>query len=180
MPDLRSCNEGFTQGSFDFSGYETTVKQNPNDTVRFYESLDQATNEISAISNTQHYVAYTTPKTIFVRIDNENCYSITSFLLTTKNCPPTVYNYISANNDSVNDHFAIDGLRDIFINYRIEIYNRWGKLVWTGNNNSEDWDGHVKDGFDISKAPDGTYFYLIFLNDKDYPEPLKGFLYLNH
>jgi gliding motility-associated-like protein len=180
LPNLLSCNEGFTQGTFDFSTYEATVKQNPNDKVYFYESLENAANEVSPIFETSQYVATTTPKTIFVRIINENCYSITSFLLTTRNCPPTVYNYISANNDSVNDSFVIDGLRNIFPNYRIEIYSRWGRLIWTGNKNTENWDGHVRDGFDGTKAPDGTYFYLIYLNDKDYPEPLKGFLYLNH
>ncbi|WP_162127626.1 gliding motility-associated C-terminal domain-containing protein [Flavobacterium phycosphaerae] len=180
LPNLLSCNEGLTQGTFDFSAYETSVKQSPNDTVHFYESLEDAANEVNAVSDAYHYVATTTPKTIFVRIDNENCYSITSFLVTTRNCPPTVYNYISANNDSVNDSFVIDGLKNIFLNYKIEIYNRWGRLIWTGNKDSENWSGYAREGFDSTKAPDGTYFYLIYLNDKDYPEPLKGFLYLNH
>lgn len=180
LPNLLSCNEGFSQGSFDFSGYEETVKQNPNDTVSFYESLQDAANEVNAILDAFHYVAAVTPKTIFVRINNENCYSITSFLLNTRNCPPTVYNYISANNDSVNDNFVIDGLKNIFLNYKIEIYSRWGRLIWTGNKDSDNWDGYVKDGFNSTKAPDGTYFYFLYLNDKDYPEPLKGFLYLNH
>jgi len=76
--------------------------------------------------------------------------------------------------------FFIDGLRNIFLNYRIEIYNRWGRLIWTGNQQTEDWNGYVKDGFETTKAPDGTYYYLLFLNDKDYPQPLNGFLYLNH
>lgn len=180
LPNLLSCNEGFTQGSFDFSSYEAAVKQNPNDKVYFYESLENAANEVSPIFETSQYVATTTPKTIFVRIINENCYSITSFLLTTRNCPPTVYNYISANNDSVNDDFMIDGLKNIFLNYKIEIYSRWGRLIWTGNKDSENWNGRIKDGFYGGEAPDGTYFYLIYLNDKDYPEPLQGFLYLNH
>jgi len=180
VPDLQSCNEGFTQGSFDFSIYSDFIRQNTTDSVTFYESLDNAANEINPILNTAHYVATTTPMTIFVRISNENCYSLTSFLLTTRNCPPTVYNYISANNDSVNDSFVIDGIKNIFPNYRIEIYNRWGRLIWTGNKDSDNWNGYVREGFDGTKAPDGTYFYLIYLNDKDYPEPLKGFLYLNH
>ena len=98
----------------------------------------------------------------------------------TKNCPPTVYNYSSANNDTVNDIFIIDGLRDIYLDFQIEIYNRWGKLVWTGNQNTEDWNGFVKEGVGLKKATDGTYFYLLFLNDKDYPQPLNGFLYINH
>jgi gliding motility-associated-like protein len=180
LPNLLSCNEGLSQGSFNFSGHEELVKQNPADTVNFYESLQDAANEVNAILDAFNYVATATPKTIFVRVNNENCYSITSFLLTTRNCPPTVYNYISANNDMVNDSFVIDGLKNIFLNYKIEIYNRWGRLIWTGNNDTENWNGNIKDGFYGGEAPDGTYFYLIYLNDKDYPEPLKGFLYLNH
>ena len=116
-----------------------------------------------------NYIALTTPKEIFVRIDNANCYAITSFILNTKNCPPTVYNYISANNDGQNDVFFIEGLRNIFLDYKIEIYSRWGRLLWTGNQNDPDWNGYVKDGIDQRKAPDGTYFYFIFLNDPDYP-----------
>lgn len=180
LESITSCNEGFTKGTFDFSSYEEIVKTNPTDTVRFFESFENATNISNQILIPSNYEANATPKEIFVRIDNENCYNITSFQLLTKNCPPTVYNYISANNDSVNDVFSIEGLRDIFLKYEIEIYNRWGKLIWTGNQNSEDWNGYVKEGINLKKATDGTYFYLLFLNDKNYPKPLTGFLYINH
>jgi gliding motility-associated-like protein len=175
-----ACNEGFTKGTFDFSNYEELIKTNPDDNVNFFESFENASDNVSPILIPSNYVANTTPKEIFVRLENENCFSITSFFLETKNCPPTVYNYISANEDTLNDVFTIEGLRDIFLNYKIEIYNRWGKLLWTGNQNTEDWNGYVKDGISIKKAADGTYFYLLFLNDADYPKPLTGFLYLNH
>ena len=69
------------------------------------------------------------------------------FLLTTKNCPPTVYNYISANDDPYNETFFIKGLRDVFINFKIEIYNRWGRMVWKGTNNDADWNGFSNKGF---------------------------------
>jgi gliding motility-associated-like protein len=180
LESLISCNEGFTRGTFDFSSYEELVKTNSNDTVQFYETIENATNGVNPILNTTNYVAIATPKEIFIRIDNENCFSITSFLLTTRNCPPTVYNYISANNDTYNDNLTIDGLYDIFLDFKIEIYNRWGRLIWIGNQNTDKWTGQVKDGIGSENAPDGTYFYLLFLNDIDYPEPLKGFLYLNH
>ena len=180
LESLISCNEGFTKGTFDFSSYEELVKTNSNDTVQFYETIENATNGVNPILNTTNYVAIATPKEIFIRIDNENCFSITSFLLTTRNCPPTVYNYISANNDTYNDNLTIDGLYDIFLDFKIEIYNRWGRLIWIGNQNTDKWTGQVKDGIGSENAPDGTYFYLLFLNDIDYPEPLKGFLYLNH
>ena len=180
LENLLACNEGFTRGTFDFSSYEDLVKTNPEDTVRFYETFENANADVNPIFNTSNYVATTTPKEIFVRVSNQNCFSITSFLLTTRNCPPTVYNFVSANTDSYNDTFTIGGLRDIFLNFNLEIYSRWGRLLWTGNQNTEDWDGYVKDGVGSKNAPDGTYFYLLFLNDIDYPEPLQGFLYLNH
>ena len=179
LEDLIVCNEGLTRGTFDFSNYEELVKTNPDFTVQFYENQEDANLQINEIWNTNNYIATTTPKEIFVRINDDFCFTTTSFFLKTRNCPPTVYNYISANNDAVNDTFFIDGLRDIFLDFKIEIYNRWGKLVWTGNQNTEEWNGYIKDGFSIKKAPDGTYFYLLFLNDVDYPEPLKGFLYIN-
>src|SRR5690606_32947384 len=122
------------------------------------------------------------PATIFVRVDDDDCYALTSFMLNTRNCPPIVYNYVSVNNDVVNDFFHIDGLRNIFLNNKIEVYNRWGALVWSGDNNSPEWDGIATKGivFPDGKIPDGTYFYVLHLNDPDYSEPLKGFLYLTH
>jgi gliding motility-associated-like protein len=178
LPNLISCNEGFTQATFDFSSYEDIVKVNITDEVRFYDSLFDAQNTQNAIIDPINYVASQTPKDIFVRIDNENCNAITSFTLNSKNCPPTVYNFVSANNDSVNDTFFIKGLRNIFLNFKLEVYNRWGRLVWTGNQHTEDWDGFVKEGFSIKTATEGTFFYLLYLNDSDYPEVLKGFLYI--
>jgi gliding motility-associated-like protein len=179
LSNMVTCNEGFNKATFNLTLYEPIVKQNPADTVTFYENYDNASNAVGTILDPYFYVA-TTPKEIFIRIDNENCFSITSFLLTTRNCPPTVYNYISANNDTYNDNLTIDGLYDIFLDFKIEIYNRWGRLIWIGNQNTDKWTGQVKDGIGSENAPDGTYFYLLFLNDIDYPEPLKGFLYLNH
>ena len=66
------------------------------------------------------------------------------------------------------------------MNHKISIYNRWGKLVWTGNNNSNEWDGFANNGLliDDNQVPSGTYYYVIELNDPNYTEPLTGYLYL--
>ena len=121
--------------------YDDLVKVNFNDTVTFYETLEDAEQKTNPIITPSNYKATSTPKEIFIRIENDNCYTTTSFILTTKNCPPVVYNYISANGDNVNPVFFVEGLRDVFLNFEIEIYNRWGQLVWTGNNSTPDWDG---------------------------------------
>ena len=180
LQDLISCNLGFTKAVFDFSHYETSVTTEENQTVAFYNSFEEATNEINPIVATTNYEAITTPKEIFVRIENEHCYSITSFNLFTRNCPPIVYNAVSANNDGANDGFYIEGLRDIFVNFKIEIYNRWGKHLWTGTQEKPDWNGNVSEGIGNQKAPAGTYFYVLYLNDADYPKPLTGYLYLTY
>ncbi len=180
LPTLEACNEGLTQGTFNFSGHADLVKTDATHTVDFYESMTEAVNEENPILNTTNYLANATPKEIFVRIDNGNCYSITSFVLTVRNCPPTVYNFISANQDGLNDAFTVKGLDNIFMDYRIEIYNRWGKLIWTGNQTSNKWDGTAKEGLGTKNVPDGTYYYVIYLNDSDYPEPLTGYVYIVH
>lgn len=180
LENVVSCNLGLTKGVFDFSKYEELIKQNPTDKVSFYPSntdLEKGTNRIMDLSN---YNAETSPQAIFVKVDNGICFNTTSFLLTTKKCPPTVYNFVSPNDDGENDTFTIKGLRDVFLDFELNIYNRWGALIWTGNNNSPDWDGYATKGllYDNSKVPDGTYFYVLSLNDTEYPTPLSGYLYV--
>jgi gliding motility-associated-like protein len=178
LEDIRNCNLGLTRGIFDFSNYENLIKTDPNDIVSFFESNSNAIEAVYPILNTSSYEAQTTPKEIFVRIENINCYSISSFNLTTRNCPPTIYNAVSADSDGFNDTFFIDGLRDVFVDFKLEIYNRWGKHLWTGTNNKEDWDGIVPNGIGGEKAPAGTYFYILYLNDPDFPVPMIGYLYI--
>ncbi len=181
LPPLESCNLGFTSGLFDFSGYDDLVRSDPSHEVSYFESMEDAEANVNEILNITNYQAASTPKTIYVRVENESCFSVGTFELIVRNCPPTVYNYVSANNDGTNDIFFIDGLRNIFVNFELEVYNRWGRLIWDGDNNSEDWDGHTTKGIRIggSDAPDGTYYYILYLNDPDYREPLVGYLYLN-
>ena len=180
LSNIENCNEGLGSGTFDFSDYERVVKVNPNDVVEFYLNQTDAENAVNPIFNPSNFKAATTPKPIFIRISNKNCSSITSFLLTTKICPPQVFNFISPNNDGRNDTFLVEGLRDVFLNFKTSIYNRWGTLVWTGNNNTSDWDGFANKGIllDDQSIPTGTYYYIIELNEVDYPNPLTGFLYL--
>lgn len=180
LDPITVCTTGFDQGVFDFSHYEELVKVNPNDTVHFYENEQDAITGTNPINNITAYEAQA-PKEIFVTLHNEVCEnSHTSFMLYTRKCPPKVYNFISANNDSYNDSFHIIGLKNVFPQHEIFIYNRWGKLLWKGNNDSENWKGEALFGvrFNGSVVPDGTYYYVIYLNDPDYPEPLVGHVYL--
>lgn len=177
---LKTCNEGLGSGTFDLSGYESSLKQNPNDLVTFFSSLSDLMNNSNPINNLSSYTVPTTPSNVFVKVDNGECFQIGTLLLRTIKCKPIVYNYVSANNDGINDSFTIKGLRNVFTNFKLEVYNRWGELVWVGNNDTPNWDGTATNGIilDNSQITDGTYFYSLELNDPDYPEPLYGYLFL--
>ena len=184
LPQLNSlqvCNEGFSQGTFSLVSTATQLQQAGTNTVLFYPSQADWIAQANAISNWSNYTAVA-PTTLFAEVSNGRCYQTAPLDLLVKNCPPRVYNYVSANEDTYNDSFKIDYLRNIFLHYTIDIYNRWGTKVWTGSAETADWDGTSNTNLVIGSTnlPDGTYFYVINLNDADNPAPLTGFVYLTH
>jgi large repetitive protein len=62
---------------------------------------------------------------------------------------------------------------------RIEIYNRWGQLVFEAKPYLNDWDGTAQGGLKMGgdKLPVGTYLYILHLGDGS--SIYKGTIYLN-
>lgn len=179
--DITACDTGLGLAVFDFSEYAESLKNTPNETVTFYTSQQLAEQGTDNIYNTSTYKTEQNPERIYVRIDNGTCFTIGSFLLLPKKCKPVTYNYITPNGDNVNDTFFIEGLRNIFLNFTLKIYNRWGNLVWTGDHNKEDWNGiatEQKVGQEGTTVPNSTYYFVLELNDPDYPEPIVGWIYV--
>ena len=79
-----------------------------------------------------------------------------------------IFNAFSPNGDSKNDVFFIESL-DFFPNTSVAIYNRWGNSIYSSKNYKNDWDGT----FDGGTAPDGTYFYIVRLQNG---ETFNGYL----
>jgi gliding motility-associated-like protein len=73
------------------------------------------------------------------------------------------------NGDGTNDLWIIDFL-DLFPNVTVEIYNRWGDQLFESVGYNTPWDGK----YGNSPVPVGTYYYVINLNDPDFPEPITG------
>ncbi|WP_010230611.1 gliding motility-associated C-terminal domain-containing protein, partial [Gillisia marina] len=86
----------------------------------------------------------------------------------------------SPNGDGINDRFVIPDIAENFPNYSIEIFNRWGNVVFKGNANTGDWDGISNQsgtlGDDV--LPVGVYFYILNYNDGQ-TSPVQGKLYLS-
>lgn len=70
-------------------------------------------------------------------------------------------NVITPNNDNKNEFFAVAGVEE-FKNARLEVFDRWGKMVFeTDNYQAGSADGKYDDAFDGKDLEDGTYFYVI-------------------
>lgn len=74
---------------------------------------------------------------------------------------------VTPNGDGKNDVWEIKGLLN-FKNAEVEIYNRWGNLVYQKSPYKNEWDGTANFGSgNKGKLPAGSYFYILKLNDKD-------------
>ena len=68
-------------------------------------------------------------------------------------------NAFSPDGDGINDYFNVVGQG--LTNYIIEIYNRWGQMVFKSTNLDNQWDGK----FQQINSPPGTYVYKIKTTD---------------
>lgn len=104
--------------------------------------------------------------------------------VTLTNCDPEQYAFMvpdgfSPNGDGVNDTFRIPEIEFLYPEFSLEIYNRYGNLLFKGNINKPEWDGRAQSGAVIDGVvPNGVYFYILYFN-RDNKGPRQGRLYLN-
>jgi gliding motility-associated-like protein len=79
----------------------------------------------------------------------------------------SIPNVFTPNDDTTNDTFNLSGL-DV---QRIEIYSRWGRLVYEQNNYIDQWHGQNMHGGEL---PDSTYYYILYLRTG---EEKQGWVY---
>lgn len=78
-------------------------------------------------------------------------------------------NGFSNNGDGKNDFWVIDNIQQ-FPNNVVEVYNRWGELLFHSDGYTTPWDGKYK-GKDL---PVGTYYYIIDLHHVNFPKAYTG------
>ena len=87
----------------------------------------------------------------------------------------------SPNNDEINEFFEIVNLGILFPNFKLEIFNRYGNLVFTGSASNPKWDGKTSGGginLGENILPVGVDFYILdFKNNTR--KPIQGRLYLS-
>jgi gliding motility-associated-like protein len=179
LPFLLQCNEGFDSAVFNLID-ALPASIDPSTIIAFYETLsDLETNE-NALFSPEAYSSLSNPQTLYLKIEAAPCFDIYQFDIKVENCPPWVPQGFSPSNDGINDWFNIQGLYNIFLNHELIIYNRYGTLVFEGNN-SIPWDGKANRGLNnIGKfLPAGTYYYILILNDPNF-KTIQGWVFMNY
>ena len=67
--------------------------------------------------------------------------------------PPNAF---TPNNDGYYDKWVI-GSQDCVLRMQVDVYNRWGSLVYHADDYKNDWMGT----YNSKPVPDGTYYYII-------------------
>jgi gliding motility-associated-like protein len=96
--------------------------------------------------------------------DANLCNILQDFEILSKPCPPVIIipNIFSPNGDGRNDYFEFTAER--VASFNATILNRWGEEIYTWHKGMEAWNGESGLG---SKAPEGSYFYLIYIVGED-------------
>ena len=107
--------------------------------------------------------------TIEVTFNNTGCvYETTVTVIELETC--VIPEGISPNGDGFNDTFDLSSY-DV---HRLEVYNRYGQLVYSKDNYSNEWAGQSDAG---DKLPVGTYFYVMKYQDN---QQRADWIYVNY
>jgi gliding motility-associated-like protein len=126
------------------------------------ETLSDSTiaNPIAAPMLTTDYIVYVEDANGCINSDTVTVFIIPEF---------NPNNGFTPNGDGVNDVWVIGDLTD-YPDIEVNIFNRWGQQLFSSKGYSDPWDGK-HNGKDL---PVGTYYYVIDLNDEDYPDAFTG------
>jgi gliding motility-associated-like protein len=97
-------------------------------------------------------------------VDQQGCLGMDSINVTTKDCEALLVfpNAFTPNNDGLNDVFRLK-YPGVVADYHLQIFNRWGQLVYSGSDPFAGWDGR----FDNELQAAGTYVWIVRYTDRE-------------
>jgi gliding motility-associated-like protein len=124
------------QGSNGVSGYDTSRLKNP---VRIYDNIGKY--PVLLVSTTEKGCIDTVFKVLEIR-DEFSVY---------------IPNTFTPNGDGLNDVFNVKGIGLQTAGYSMEIYDRWGTLIYSTKDVMKGWDGTAKGIY----SENGVYVYKV-------------------
>ncbi len=132
--------------------------------VEVIDSLNGTRREIPVGGNTRYEPDPNDPnlqsqKYRIIAVSGGGQQSYSNFFTFRREARILVPDAFTPNGDGMNDTFVVKG---IFVDqFRINIYDRWGGVVFTSTDKSNSWDGTI----DGQRALAGQYMYRIEIND---------------
>ncbi|MBL4658135.1 MAG: gliding motility-associated C-terminal domain-containing protein, partial [Flavobacteriales bacterium] len=99
--------------------------------------------------------------------DAQLCIALDSVVV---NLDPSCLNIptsFTPNGDETNDTWIIQGIQN-YPSSTVEVYNRWGSLLYSSSSDADAWDG-TYEGADVASA---TYYFIIVLDETE--DPITG------
>ena len=128
-------------------------------------------NQNDTLLSTEQILTVTDSGLFYIWVEDENGCTDISELATVRAVPltqlfiPTVF---TPNDDDHNEFFVIKGLN--VVTFNIQIFTRWGELVFESNSIDKYWDG----SFENNHVSQGSYYYNIEVLGKDRKSFSKG------
>ena len=136
-------------------GNDTTICS--GDTILLHVAYDDAVwstgatgPSISVSSDGTYYVSATDS----CNVVHSDTISVKTHVCTERYCILEFPNAFTPNGDNHDDLFR-PVYNGVFSDYKLNVYNRWGQIVYTSNDITAGWDGLL----DGTKAEMGTYFF---------------------
>ncbi|WP_431293677.1 Ig-like domain-containing protein [Pedobacter sp. P26] len=137
-------------------------------------SLDKYDGSFSNLATAEGFSVSDNSKTTDVSTDGTKPDPITAGDVSPSQ--PTVINLIredlfipggfSPNNDGINDYFVVGNTNGKNIN--LDIFNRWGNLIYRSKSYQNDWNGKSTEGIHVGEeVPAGTYYYVLTIDGTD-------------
>ncbi len=138
-------------------------------------SSNTSTNTTTTYNNAGTYIV-----TLFASA-NGQCASQYTVEIIVKDGLGLIPELVTANGDTKNDFFEIKGLYENYPKNRLDIFNRWGGLVYSSEPYKNDWNGipNAPGKTGSNKLPSGTYYFILQLNDANLTV-YKGYLQLEY
>ena len=118
-------------------------------------------------------------------IDSNGCETMRAMIqvtllpITHDDCDCIINDGISDNDDNENENLDLCNLPEVFPNYELEVFNRYGTIVFKGDNNTGLFEGESNVSPTIGDMlPSGIYFYVFNPNDGE-SAPFQGNVYLS-